>query len=953
MKIILIGSLAVCSMLLSTACSNEELVEQSLKVQGNFTIEANIGVESRTYVDEDKTGKYDYITLWAKKDKIYVASMNGNSHAELTLATAHGLTNGQFTGDLFGDPKKLEYAVYPVPNKNGFIDMTTRSYDQSAAPMVGSYDIKKQSVKFDNQTAMIRLFINNFPGGDFTVEGDEIAGLGTVVKVGNGYAIDFQENLSDVITVNGAPAGQSEFFIPIVIDPTATSVVEKDLTIKIGAAEITKKIGLMKNLITHKQEPNANGKIYAFMDLTYHADTKELTEKWDGMTAKALDLTAEPIEIHDAAQLYALSQAVNNGNNFSGKTIKLINDIDLNNKEWTPIGMIGQDGAVSFRGTFDGNGKTIKNLRVNNKLAGLFGQVWGATIKDLTIENANIQGSEKAGKLMAYVHGSAETMDVPTQIENVVVNGAAVLMAGEEVTDFFGERNENAVVLIDGKEYKSEGVSTDTENENAYFITSLKGLLWFADQVKNGESFKDQTITLGTDIDLENQPWTPISGFKGTFDGANFTISNLNVAVTGTASAGLFADGIGATIKNLKLQNVNVNGNWRTGAIIGDGSCVTIENCHVNGGNVTSTPHLISGKYDYGNHAGGIVGYLAADGGNASVTDCSVTGLTISAYRDVAGIAGTVTAADGGIPTVKNNKVTATTIIADQTVDYIEEKAANAGEIVGRKAVEPTMIDNTVGKDVIVKAYVKEAESMAQTLTNSAQNIEVILMNDINLPISSLGTITGGSGEYKLGGEETKNITIDLNKKKLNITTTNWSAIGAKNENATFTIRNGEMTSSQPTGTWNSYDLTLANCNYVIEGVVFNKAVALASSNKSITMTGVEINETHAYYALWIEAKGQNVVINGLTVNSGRGIKIDEQYVATPTKVTLNVSNADFNTNEKAAIMVKSAAGADIILNNIDISGVVDDKVNAVWVDEDSADSYDLVTVTGGKKKRE
>ena len=67
----------------------------------------------------------------------------------------------------------------------------------------------------------------------------------------------------------------------------------------------------------------------------------------------------------------------------------------------------------------------------------------------------------------------------------------------------------------------------------------------------------------------------------------------------------------------------------------------------------------------------------------------------------------------------------------------------------------------------------------------------------------------------------------------------------------------------------------------------------------------------------------------------------------------MNVSNADFNIKKKAAILVKSAAGADIILNNIDISGVVADKVNAVWVDEDSADSYDLVTVTGGKKKQE
>ena len=118
-------------------------------------------------------------------------------------------------------------------------------------------------------------------------------------------------------------------------------------------------------------------------------------------------------------------------------------------------------------------------------------------------------------------------------------------------------------------------------------------------------------------------------------------------------------------------------------------------------------------------------------------------------------------------------------------------------------------------------------------------------------------------------------------------------------------------------------------------------------------MTGVEINETHDYYALWIEAKGQNVVINGLTVNSGRGIKIDEQYLDSPTKVTLNVSNADFNIKKKAAILVKSAAGADITLSTIDISGVVADQINAVWVDGDSADSYDLVTVTGGNKKQE
>jgi hypothetical protein len=83
-------------------------------------------------------------------------------------------------------------------------------------------------------------------------------------------------------------------------------------------------------------------------------------------------------------------------------------------------------------------------------------------------------------------------------------------------------------------------------------------------------------------------------------------------------------------------------------------------------------------------------------------------------------------------------------------------------------------------------------------------------------------------------------------------------------------------------------------------------------------------------------------------VNSlGRGIKIDEQYVGTPAKVTLNVSNATFNTGKKAAIIVKSAAGADIALSNVNINGVSADPFNAVWVDEDAASYADLVTVNG------
>ena len=249
---------------------------------------------------------------------------------------------------------------------------------------------------------------------------------------------------------------------------------------------------------------------------------------------------------------------------------------------------------------------------------------------------------------------------------------------------------------------------------------------------------------------------------------------------------------------------------------------------------------------------------------------------------------------------------------------------------------------------------VATADEFAAALKADAETISVILADNLDVAISSLGQQTGGSGEYKLGGENTKNITIDLNGKKLNITTTYWSDLGAKNNDAVFTIKNGTMTSSQATGTWNSYDLCFSNCNYNFENVVFEKAIALEAANKTYNLKNVTIKETHDYYAMWVRAAGLNVTVDNLTVESaGRGIKIDEQYIDAPAKVTLTVKNSKFTTAKKAAILVKSAAGAEINVSNVDITRVAADTVNAVWVDEDSAAYADKVIVNGANCKVE
>ena len=243
---------------------------------------------------------------------------------------------------------------------------------------------------------------------------------------------------------------------------------------------------------------------------------------------------------------------------------------------------------------------------------------------------------------------------------------------------------------------------------------------------------------------------------------------------------------------------------------------------------------------------------------------------------------------------------------------------------------------------------VNTKEELEKAVKQDAKVIRILLDSDVELNASD--------AYLKLGGASTDSIIIDgtgvtrSDFRKLTLATTYWSRLNTVNPDAVIILRNLNLTSSQESGTWNSYDVTF-QCNVKLENVTLDKALALDNAGKTATLKNVTINETHDYYAMWISAAGQTVDIDGLTINSGRGIKIDEQYVnEAVAKVTLNVKDATFTTANKAAILVKSAKGADITLENVDIENVAADKVNAVWVDEDAAAYFDLVNVVGGTK---
>lgn len=122
--------------------------------------------------------------------------------------------------------------------------------------------------------------------------------------------------------------------------------------------------------------------------------------------------------INDERDLERLAAYVNSGHDATGKTFKQNADITLTAAH-TSIGRYFEGTYKYFKGTYDGNNKTISNLTVNapnSNYQGLFGYTSKAVIKNVTLANCNITGKQYTGGIVGYASTS-------TAIENCHVNG--------------------------------------------------------------------------------------------------------------------------------------------------------------------------------------------------------------------------------------------------------------------------------------------------------------------------------------------------------------------------------------------------------------------------------------------------------------------------------------------------------------------------------------------------
>ncbi|MCI8361971.1 MAG: hypothetical protein HFJ41_02285, partial [Clostridia bacterium] len=397
-------------------------------------------------------------------------------------------------------------------------------------------------------------------------------------------------------------------------------------------------------------------------------------------------------------------------NNLLSSYYQLANDIDMTDIAFEPIGTI----SAPFKGTFDGNGHKINNLKIesNNQYVGMFGYIDRATIKNLGIENINVNAtnsltisytgglvgsnyygtitnsyvtgkinSTNNGKIFyvsglvaennggiitnSYVIGKVEGYNNKntTSYYNIYIAGLVGTNNGTiensySIADIIGISKGTATTHVGGlvannrktitNSYWSidtniEGKIISNEGEgktihellqqatyknwdfetiwemregnilpylkgmarpNVVEITNLEGkgteenpyLIKTPEQLQKISYVQSAYYQFSNDIDASKITDFKLNkgNFKGVLDGRNYSINNLTIK-SDSGYIGLFEQNSG-TIKNLKLNNVNIESNYS-----GDTSYVggiaaynngIIKNVEVNGrikniGNVT------------------------------------------------------------------------------------------------------------------------------------------------------------------------------------------------------------------------------------------------------------------------------------------------------------------------------------------------------------------------------
>ena len=229
---------------------------------------------------------------------------------------------------------------------------------------------------------------------------------------------------------------------------TATTALNRDITITSSNNDIISVDG-------HTLKAEKSGAC----EITITSTTDDLAQG----ASKTFTITVKAVDFHPISS----ADELDNLRKDMTASYVLTTDIDMKDINFVPFGIVNNENASKFTGTFDGNGHTIKNLRydVEGKgEVGLFSQTENATIKNLIIENAHFKGNANVGGIVgrmyrttitdcavlnSYIEGRDHVGAIAGEIAQTEVDGNYV---GGTITNCFSDAR------IKTREYQAGGM---------------------------------------------------------------------------------------------------------------------------------------------------------------------------------------------------------------------------------------------------------------------------------------------------------------------------------------------------------------------------------------------------------------------------------------------------------------------------------------------------------------
>jgi len=465
------------------------------------------------------------------------------------------------------------------------------------------------------------------------------------------------------------------------------------------------------------------------------------------------------------------------------------------------------------------------------------------------------------------------------------------------------------------------------------------------DQLQNISRGLSKHYALVNDIDCNVSPYicsgypsglvpigTSLAPFTGTLDGRNHTIYNLCIFKS-DINIGLFGCIVNASIKNLGLENADVNGETNVGALVGRADHSNISRCYSTGYVYGSVSYLggLVGWFSNGiinntysrcevetsssNYGGGLVGVISA----GKTYNSYATGKIHSGIKK-GGISGTVQA--GINPTISNSFFTGDIISCTQSCGGITGYKDPGGVIIN------SYWDKHTGSPA--ECYCTAPLSCDSSGCGFTTNNIPYYYNKSNPPLSSWD-FTNVWKEHKGKYPTLKGFLIRLSCKEEifedTILNNNLVCSGLAlkiNTDDIILDCSGFNISGNGTSSGilvNADNVTIKNCNIYnfTEGISMNES----SSSKIINNTINNNTKGIGFYNITAGSNNNSVIYNDIIYNTESGIHVKDSYGN-------NVSDNLINYNRNGISVLDSY---EVTIFNNTIS---DNSDNGIYMEDNS-----------------